>query len=157
MKEFLEILTVFALSTVKFGFGGVLVAVTAGFSFMKAFTVTVGGGIVGTVIFTNISDFLFRRARKAAEKRRLQTHKPPPKKFTRINKLVIITKKKLGLWGLALLTPSLLSLPVGIILAVRYFKKKQRIMQVMIVSIIVWEIIFYFFWKYLLAMIKQLF
>jgi hypothetical protein len=157
MNELWEIIVVFAVSMVKFGFGGVPAAVGAQFSFLKAFTINVGGGVSGTFLFCHLSDYFLKRARQMAEKRRQQLHKPPKKKFTRMNKLIIRTKHKMGLTGLALLTPSLLSIPLGTLLAVRYFKNKQKIIQYMILSIIAWEFFFYFLWKYVVIFLERIF
>ena len=157
MKDFLEIVTVFLLSAVKFGLGGVSSAVLAKFSFFKAFTITVSGGITGTFIFMQLSEFLIKRAKRIRENVREQKGKSPKKKFTATNKFIVRVKRKLGLAGLAMLTPSFTSIPIGVLLAVRYYKDKQRIMKAMTLSIVCWEVFFYFFWYYMVDMIKRLF
>ncbi len=49
-------------------------------------------------------------------------------------------KQRFGLIGISLLTPLLLSIPLGSFLAVRYFKNKQRILIYMFASILFWSV-----------------
>ncbi|MFY9309112.1 MAG: hypothetical protein WAQ28_08720 [Bacteroidia bacterium] len=140
MESILEIAFVFFLSTVKFVFGGLVYAV-AKFPFFKAVTVTCLGGFTGSTFFVYSSDWLiaYFKRRKALKKLK-NPNAPPKKKFTRMNKIVVLAKKRFGLLGIALLTPSLLSIPIGCFIAVRYFKDKQRIIVFMYGSILFWSV-----------------
>jgi uncharacterized membrane protein len=138
-----EILSVFLLSTVKFVFGAVPMALAFGFSFFEAVTVTSLGGITGVVFFVFMSDKIIANLKKHKQKKMLnQEDKPFPIKkiFTRKNKIIVAVKRRFGLIGIALLTPLLLSIPLGCFLAVRYFKSKQRILPYMFVAILFWSI-----------------
>ena len=145
--DLLKIISVFLLSSVKFGLGGVPAAIAAGFDFFKAITVTVSGGITGAFVFTFLSEWIL----KGFQRLRAKLFGEPRKKklFTRMNRLIVFVKIKFGLIGLAIITPSILSLPLGCFLAVRYYHNKQQILLYMSVSVVIWALILYFFYDYL--------
>lgn len=129
------------MSTVKFVFGGVPLALGLGFSFFQAVTVTSLGGFVGVTIFVYTSDKLIAYLKKRKILKQLENPNQIRKKsFTRTNKIIIIVKQRFGLLGISLLTPLLLSIPIGCFLAVRYFNDKQRILFYMFGSILFWSV-----------------
>lgn len=141
MGSLLEILSVFLMSTVKFVFGGVPLALGLGFSFFQAVTVTSLGGFVGVTVFVYTSDKLIAYFKKRKILKQLENPNQIRKKvFTRTNKIIIIVKQRFGLLGISLLTPLLLSIPIGCFLAVRYFNDKQRILFYMFGSILFWSV-----------------
>lgn len=141
MGSLLEILSVFLMSTVKFVFGGVPLALGLGFSFFQAVTVTSLGGFVGVTVFVYTSDKLIAYLKKRKILKQLENPNQIRKKsFTRTNKIIVIVKQRFGLLGISLLTPLLLSIPIGCFLAVRYFNDKQRILFYMFGSILFWSV-----------------
>lgn len=136
-----QLASVFLLSSVKFVFGGVPLALLYGFSFFETVTITCLGGFAGSTFFVYTSDKLiaFFKKRKAIKETK-NPKKVLAKKFTRTNKIIVVAKKRFGLLGIALLTPSLFSIPLGSFLAVRYFKNKQRIVMHMFGSILFWSV-----------------
>lgn len=129
------------MSTVKFVFGGVPLALGLGFSFFQAVTVTSLGGFVGVTVFVYTSDKLIAYLKKRKILKQLENPNQIRKKsFTRTNKIIIIVKQRFGLLGISLLTPLLLSIPIGCFLAVRYFNDKQRILIYMFGSILFWSV-----------------
>lgn len=144
-KELLELAGVFVLSALKFGLAGVPSAVFANWSFFKVLTVTISGGMFGTIVFIFVSEALIRSFKKV--KRKFDINKVKQKRnFTFTNKLIIRVKHKFGLLGLAILTPSILSIPLGVFLGVRYYKDRNKIMLYMFVSIVAWAVVLYFFY-----------
>ncbi|MDQ3047421.1 MAG: hypothetical protein M3R27_07730 [Bacteroidota bacterium] len=140
-QQIIEIIGVFLLSTVKFVFGGVPVALGLGFSFFKAVFVTSLGGCTGVIIFVYMSEWIMKRIKvRAANKRLKFPHALRKNIFTRKNKSIVKIKMKFGLLGIAFITPLLLSIPLGCFLAVRYFKDKPRIIAVMFGAILFWSI-----------------
>lgn len=136
-----EVISVFLLSTVKFVFGSVPLALGLGFSFFETVVVTSAGGFVGVVVFVLLSDFLVRKLKARKARRRLEhPERIPDRIFTRKNKIIVIIKRRFGLPGIALLTPLLLSIPLGCFLAVRYFEVKQRIIAYMFGSVLFWSV-----------------
>lgn len=156
-QGFWEIIWVFLVSTVKFVFGSVPMALGFGFSFFEAVTVTSLGGFVGAVSFVLMSDKIIanikkRRIQKISE----QADSRPKKIFSRKNKTIVSVKMRFGLTGIALLTPLLLSIPLGCFLAVRYFKNKQLILAYMFGSILFWSVSSYYLYKPVISFLKDL-
>lgn len=137
--EVLKILSVFLLSSVKFGIGGVPAAVFANFSFFKAMLITISGGMTGVVVFTYFSDIIDHKLRKLFPK------KKDKKKFTRVNKIIVYAKKYFGLVGISVITPLVLSIPLGVFIAMRFYHhEKNKIIRYMFVSITVWAVVIYY-------------
>ena len=155
MESLLEIISVFFLSTVKFVLGGIPLALVYEFSFLKAVTVTSLGGFTGATFFVYTSDKLIAFFKKRiALKQNKNPNQPRKKVFTRTNKIIIIVKQRFGLVGIALLTPLLLSIPIGCFLAVRYFKDKQRILVFMFGAVLFWSVSMYYLYKPLFNAIR---
>ncbi len=148
MDSLWEIILVFLLSTVKFVFGSVPMALGFGFSFFESTVVTSLGGFTGVVFFVYMSDKFIANAKKLRAKR-LATHpdQKPKKQFTRKNRIIVSVKTRFGIAGIALLTPFILSIPLGCFLAVRYFKDKQQILMYMFASILFWAVCSYYLYK----------
>jgi hypothetical protein len=143
-----QIILIFLTSAVKFGLGGVPAAVIAELPFFEAMTVTISGGIAGTFFFTYLSEGVLRLIN------RMRGSKKPRKKFTRMNRLIVRVKRGFGLIGLAVITPAILSIPLGCFLAVRYYPNKQQIILYMSVSVVVWAAALYYVWGYVYSFIK---
>jgi hypothetical protein len=141
-----QIIAVFLMSTVKFGFGGVPLAVMVEkFPLFKAITITTAGGVTSAIIFANISDWVLKQwHRFRAKYFPYHEHKHVPE-----SKLTKKIREKWGLYGLAFFTPFILSIPVGTLLSVHFYHDKQKVISYMIVSIIAWDLFFYYFYNYL--------
>lgn len=63
------------------------------------------------------------------------------KKFTRRNKIIVQVRRRYGMWGIVILSPVILSIPVGAFLGFKYFRHNHRFIPYMILSIIVWGIV----------------
>ena len=148
MNDVWEILGVFALSAIKFGIGGVPAAVFAKFSFLKTVVVTTSGGITGAMFFTYLSKWVLNIYCRIKEKRIKHQSIVQKKKFTRANKFIVSTKRKFGLVGISIVTPPILSFPLGVFVAVRYYHNKQKIIIYMAISTFIWSILLYFFYNY---------
>jgi hypothetical protein len=141
-----QIVIVFLLSTVKFGFGGVPLAVmVAKFPIFKAITITTAGAVAGAIVFANMSEWLLHKWSLFRKKYRPhRDHKNIPE-----SKLTKRIREKWGLFGLAFFTPFILSIPIGTLLSVYFYHDKQKVISYMIVSIVAWDLFFYYFYNYL--------
>lgn len=139
--DILKIISVFLLSAIKFGIGGVPAAVIANFSFFKSMIVTISGGITGVVVFTYLSAWINKKIKTAKPSKKVK------KKFTITNKIIIYVKKYFGLIGISIITPLILSVPLGVFLAVRYYKDKGKVIRFMMTSVTCWAVILYFFYN----------
>ena len=141
MDYWWEIVSVFLLSSVKFVFGGIPMALGMKFSFIEAVVVTSLGGFTGVVTFVVLSDKLL----KAIYKRKAKIDAKNPsiklkKKFTFKNKIIVIIKRRFGLLGFSLMVPFFIPIPLGCFLAVRYFNNKAKIIGYLFGSILFWSI-----------------
>src|ERR1700740_2137916 len=113
--EVKQILGIFSLSTVKFGFGGVPWAVFAHMPFFEAVTLTTAGGVTGSIVFAHISEWAldtwYKLRLKYIPYRKART------KTVLDNKFVQKVKARWGLAGLAFFTPIIISIPIGTMLA----------------------------------------
>ncbi len=76
------------------------------------------------------------------------------KVFTNKNRRIVRIKQRYGLIGIAMITPLLLSIPVGTFLMIRYYQRSRFKFIALIASNIVWSVIytlFYLFWDDLLV------
>ena len=58
------------------------------------------------------------------------------KKFSLRNKLIVKLKTKYGMWGISLLTPIALSIPIGAFLLRKYYHNRKEAIPIMLLSII---------------------
>lgn len=148
MNSIWEIVLVFLLSTVKFVFGSVPLALGFGFSFFEAVTVTCLGGFTGATFFVYLSDKLLAYLKKRKARKNKENPGAPPKQiFTKRNRMVVKVKNRFGLLGIAFLSPSLFPLPIGCFIAVRYFKNKHKILVYMYGAILFWSVTAFFLYK----------
>jgi len=131
----LESLWVILSSAVFLVKGGLPLSTAFHFSPLHAMGTTCLGGILGVVVFTHLSQWILDRYQDFKKKRR----KAPRRRFTWINKTIVRTKNRFGLLGLSVITPLLLSFPLGCFLALRYFGNKQKVMAYMMVSVVFWS------------------
>ncbi|HLP55703.1 MAG TPA: hypothetical protein VK151_11765 [Fluviicola sp.] len=134
-------ITFFGLSTIKFlftPFGGP----AAGLSFIETYVSCVSGGLFSAVIFYFSSEFFMIRAhKKRVELLRIsiETGVPlkPKKKFTRMNKFIVLIKRRLGIVGVAMYAPLFLSVPIGSIIAAKFYGKEKRTFPLIAVGMFV--------------------
>lgn len=96
------------------------------------------GGLFGYFVFFYFSEYLINRFASFRLKRKSRERRV----FSKKNRMIIGIVRKRGLLVLALLTPILLSIPVGAFLAARYFTNKAKINVIMVTSIVLWSIVY---------------
>ena len=65
-------------------------------------------------------------------------NKKPAKIFSKRNRFLARFKNTYGFWGIVLVTPVFLTIPVGAFLANKYYSRRRHIVVYMILSIIGW-------------------
>ncbi|MFL5765644.1 MAG: hypothetical protein ACJ77K_16990 [Bacteroidia bacterium] len=153
--DWMEIVFVFLLSSVKFFFGGVPMALGFGFSAFESITVTCLGGFTGVVTFVFLSEKVIAYYRRRAAFRRAAGLAPRKKKFTRRNRMIITIKNKFGLVGFAFLVPVFIPIPIGCFLTVRYFNDKQKILRSLFAAIVFWSVVGTYLYKPLFDAIRH--
>lgn len=141
--NFAKYISVIAISMLKFA-GGPLTGLALQLGWVETAICSVIGMMITVSLIVFSSDFIQKIWVKFFPK------KEKAKKFTKMNRMAIRTRRKFGLIGIALLTP-LLFTPIGgaaIAMAFRY--EKRDILIQMFISAVVWAIIqtlFFYFVK----------
>jgi len=152
--SFLKYLLILALSSVKFLFAPPL-SFEFGFSFMQTWIVTTLGGIAGVVFFFYLSKGLlaiylrylsryflpFYSKLRTIVWNRYQLPMPVKKIFTFRNKTLVKIRRKYGLIGIIILTPILLSIPIGTFLAIKYYSRQKNLLAYLSLSVFVWSLV----------------
>ena len=170
MDEFLKILTLILLSSVKFtvGLPFVYLNETYDFTWLETNIYAIIGGMIGVLVFMHVSEWLielwdrmrlfFYRKKKQGKslfskptvdvEGNLEVHydyveksHAPRKVFTKRNRKMVQFWRKFGLIGLAALTPVLFSIPLGTFFMTRLAKDKKRIIFYMFISVSFWSLL----------------
>ena len=138
----LKILEVAFIASVKFLLAP-FEAERYGFNFKEAFAITTAGGIAGIVAFTFIGDAIAYgwKKIKGLFKKKPAAEIKIKRKFTGSNKLIVRIKMRFGLIGLAIITPSIISIPVGTFVTHRFYKKKMRNVLLLTASLLIWSLV----------------
>lgn len=124
------IVSLFLFSTVKFMFAPIGGSV-AGIPFWETYFACALGGTVGAATFYFSAGFFMKRSEEKYQLRMEEAEKtgkpiPKKKKFTRMNRLIVRIKSSLGIYGVALFAPFILSVPVGSIITAKFYKDDKR-------------------------------
>lgn len=152
MDKLLSSILVFLGSIVKFSMG-TLTAIAADLG-LGGSLANVIGGIIGIVAFTYlggfIQEFFIRKFPNRFGRR-----------FTSSNRFLVRVKQRFGLGGIAVLTPIVLSIPVGVLFALALTHDKKKIMISMLVSMFFWATLlflpYYLFDINLIDFLRRLF
>ncbi len=139
VEDFLKLGTLFLFSTVKF-FIMLLSARPVGFSFIEAFITITLGGIFGVLVFYYLSGIIIELLSKIKVLQVKPRKNKSKKVFSRKNKAIVKIKVKYGLYGIAFLTPALLSIPVGVFIIRKYYSKNNTALPITCIAILLWSI-----------------
>ena len=152
MSGFLKILIVFLVSSIKFLIAPAL-SFGMGLNFLQTWLSTTAGGIVGVIGFFFLSRWLIQlytkyffyyfHLLKVKIYRLLNLNIPkliPARRFTRQNRMIIKIVKRFGLAGIVILTPVLLSIPVGTFIATRYYSANRFLLLYLCASVLFWSL-----------------
>jgi len=125
---------------------------------LEAFVVIQAGGMLGFLFFYSFFSFLLKKIKMVwpliyyitprifkvrfeqwLDMRRYK--KLTANKFTRTNKMIARIRKKSGMLGIVVLTPILLSIPLGAFLGRKYFYHKRSFVPWMMLSIFLWGLV----------------
>ncbi|MBN2215591.1 MAG: hypothetical protein JW723_15270 [Bacteroidales bacterium] len=114
-------------------------------SFTETILYTNIGGIIGAVVFVFFSDLLIKAYdRFWPEKFKLKKKKKAV--FTKRNRLLVRIKTRFGLYGIVILSPLILSIPVGSFLMVKYYGKHRSNIIWLITGQIFWSLVYTWFY-----------
>ncbi len=155
VSGFFKLIQILILSAVKFLLAAPL-SFKFGFTYIQTMLATTIGGILGVIFFFYLSEIILRIFKrewphiKSFFNNNYNELKPiavpisnnkNKKKFSKKNKFIVLTRRKYGLWGIAALTPILLSIPFGTFLANKYYRNKKSVLFSLALSVVCWSII----------------
>jgi hypothetical protein len=99
--------------------------------FWENYLACAAGGSFSAGIFYFSSELIlhYTRKRKIKKQERLEKlgkETTPKKKFTKTNRLIIHIKHKLGIYGICFWAPFFLSIPIGCIIAAKFYGKLKK-------------------------------
>jgi len=150
----IKYLLILAISSVKFLFAPPL-SFEFGFTFLQTWLVTTIGGVAGVVFFFYLSKgilalyfrYLARHFSpyymklRAVVWKRNQFPIPASRIFTFRNKSLVKIRRRYGLPGIVILTPILLSIPLGTFLALKYYSGQKNLLAYLLLSIVGWSLL----------------
>lgn len=110
------------------------------FSFFETLIISTLAVITGSVL----SAFLSVEIIKLWEYIFKPSAKKPKKLFRPYNRFLIKAKQNFGIVGMSVISPLILSIPVGVFLSIRFFKDRRKTVLFMSISSIGWIIALYF-------------
>jgi hypothetical protein len=114
-------------------------------SFAETLIYTNIGGILGTLISVYFSGILIKLWNEYWPEK-LKLHRKTRKVFTRRNRWYVKIKLKYGLLGIVVLSPVLLSIPLGSFLTVKYYGIKKTNIIWLIAGQVFWSLIYTIFY-----------
>jgi len=149
--ELIQALSVVLTAMVKFLFAGLL-SFSLGFDLWITMGLTALGGCIGVIVFYFSGSWLVEWFRQRYVRRRdrfLAEGRMPVRIFTRTNRWIVRVKHGYGFWGLAVVGPPILSIPVVSVLAAKYFRHDRRTLPVMLTAVLIWSVVLSVGWSFL--------
>ena len=134
MSILLKILIVISLSGFKFLIAIPLSAYQYDFNFIQTLIFSIVGGVIGIFLFSALSNKINKLFPKKNKVKR--TKKRGIKEV-----ITIKTARKYGVYGIAAITPILLSIPIGTLIALRFFPEKKKTIPILMSSVVIWSLI----------------
>ena len=141
--NFAKYISVIAISMLKFA-GGPLTGLALKLAWVETAICSIIGMMITVLLIIFSSDFIQKLWTRFFPK------KEKVRKFTKLNRLAIKTRRKFGLVGIALLTPILFTPIGGTALAMAFRYEKREIILQMLISAAAWAIVqtlFFYFLK----------
>jgi len=134
-SEILELAFVLFTASVKFAIAVTyMLARNSEYDYFDILIRLIAGGSLGVVVFYYFSNVLNRLIGKLFGKKKKKNI------FSKKVRRFINIKNKYGLIGIALLTPVVLSIPVGCFIASRFFYKKKITIIAMLLGVVFWSV-----------------
>jgi len=157
MEYFLKLLNVSLIASIKY-FWSTPYAFILNLNAFETFLAIEIGGIIGFLLYYYFFRFALKelaylwpavyyftpvlfKVRFEAWRDRRRRRVLNRRKFTALNKFIIRIRQKYGMWGIIVLSPIILSIPIGALLGSKYFSKSHGFIPFMILSISVWGVI----------------
>ncbi len=141
----MDILFVILSSTWKFAVTFPIAVYVFNMSFFQTIVYTNIGGLLGIIIFRFLSIGLIKLY-IAYWPEKLKFERKAAKIFTKRNRRLVRIKAQYGLYGIVILTPVLLSIPIGTFLVAKYYRHNKSGYLYLLFSQFIWSVIYTFFY-----------
>ena len=139
MAEVFTVIYLVLLSSVKFFIVPFLSINFYNYSFFTSVIINTIGGIIGSTFFFKTSFYFVQRAIKRRQEKIEAGTAKPKKKFSKLNRFIVVVKNTMGMYGLALITPALISIPIGSVIAAKYYHlQPKKMLGLIYVSSLLW-------------------
>lgn len=133
MSEIVKILLMILLASVKYAFAALPLLTASSRPWYFDMCIVMAGGIIGVFVFTYLGVVI---SRYLEQYHFFRIKYKSLKKFVRI-------KNSYGLIGIALISPVLISIPVGCIISASFEHDKSRIIRYQLFSVIFWSVLLF--------------
>jgi len=133
--EVLRAISIFFLSATKLLWAPGT-AVASGLSFWETIILTCTGGMTGIVFFYYFGHMVFVAFDNWKVKRRKKEIRK--KVFSRRSRMVVNVKSKFGVIGLTFLTPCIISIPIGCVIAAKFYFHNRLTLPLLLTFTVVW-------------------
>ncbi|WP_215224330.1 hypothetical protein [Echinicola shivajiensis] len=133
IEYILQFLAIYIVCLFKF-IGGPVLGTAADYSVLEIVLVTVSGMMTSVLVFTFLGEWIKDKWATNSKKK--------SKKFSSKNRKIIQIWQKFGAWGVAAITPLILTPIGGTIVMTSFGVKRRRIFSYMLVSSICWSLFF---------------
>jgi hypothetical protein len=138
---FLKLVPIFLLCMVKFVVGVPALYAATKWEFLPMFLFSTLAGSCGIIAFLFFERGLMNFWTAIKHRLRIKSKPAPKRRFTKRNRMLVKIINSYGLPGIALITPTIISIPVGTILAGRLFNNHKRVFLFLAVSVALWSAI----------------
>lgn len=127
--------------TVKFAIAFPAAIINFKLNFFESIIFGFVSGSIGNIMFIYAGNYINMGIDYLMSYFRKNKAPKPKKVFTKKTRRFVYIKNKYGLFGLALITPTIISIPVGNFLATRFFHNKKKILLYMCASVLAWTLL----------------
>jgi hypothetical protein len=150
----LKLLHVYLLATVKY-FITFPYALVIGLDYTQTIIAVTVGGVSGFFFFYYFSGVIIRyfgqhkeailqffREYLMIDLVRFTTRGQKKKVSTKRRRTIVKLRRSYGLWGIIIMTPVVLSIPIGAFLLKKYYSTRKNVLAYMLISILGWSLVF---------------
>jgi hypothetical protein len=113
-----------------------------GLPFWETYFSSVAGGTFGAAVFYFTSELFMKISHKRKMKKQIELEElgesiPVKKKFTKTNRFILKLKRKFGIYGICFWGPFLLSVPIGSIVAAKFYGKHKQTFPLIVLGMFI--------------------
>lgn len=145
--EIAKVVSIFLLSAVKLLFAPGA-AIASGFSLEKTLVVTSCGGCSGVLFFYYTGFLLTEKVGDLLRKIKILPKEKPVREkkiFTGRRRFVMRVRQRFGMIGLIVLTPVVISIPVGSVVSARFYRESRFMLPLLLLSVVLWCFVLTYF------------